>query len=157
MANRNRAEVRGAIHRRIRRKVRGTTERPRLAVYRSVNHIYAQVIDDEKAQTLVAASTTEKSLRGSSGGNIEAAKRVGQAIAERAQAAGISSVVFDRGGYLYHGRVRSLTDAARAARLNKNEIKEAEEAPVEEAKPAEAAKEKSPKKKRAKEAKADGE
>ena len=157
MANRNRAEVQGAIHRRIRRKVRGTTERPRLAVYRSVNHIYAQVIDDEKAQTLVAASTTEKSLRGSSGGNIEAAKRVGQAIAERAQAAGISSVVFDRGGYLYHGRVRALTDAARAAGLNKNEIKEAEEAPVEEVKPAEAAKEKSPKKKRAKEAKADGE
>ena len=157
MANRNRAEVRSAIHRRIRRKVRGTTARPRLAVYRSVNHIYAQVIDDDKAQTLAAASTTEKSLRGSSGGNIEAAKRVGQAIAERAQAAGVSSVVFDRGGYLYHGRVRALTDAARAAGLNKNEIKEAEAAPVEEAKPAEAAKEKSPKKKRAKEAKADGE
>ena len=140
MANRNRAEVRSAIHKRIRRKVRGSTERPRLAVYRSVNHIYAQLIDDDKAQTLAAASTTEKSLRGSSGGNIEAAKRVGQAIAERAQAAGISSVVFDRGGYLYHGRVRALTDAARAAGLNKNEIKEAEEAPVEEAKPAEAAK-----------------
>jgi len=157
MANRNRAEVRSAIHKRIRRKVRGSTERPRLAVYRSVNHIYAQLIDDDKAQTLAAASTTEKSLRGSSGGNIEAAKRVGQAIAERAQAAGISSVVFDRGGYLYHGRVRALTDAARAAGLNKNERKEAEEAPVEEAKPAEAAKEKSPKKKRAKEAKADGE
>ena len=157
MSNRNRAEVRSAIHKRIRRKVRGSTERPRLAVYRSVNHIYAQLIDDDKAQTLAAASTTEKSLRGSSGGNIEAAKRVGQAIAERAQAAGISSVVFDRGGYLYHGRVRALTDAARAAGLNKNEIKEAEEAPVEEVKPAEAAKEKSPKKKRAKEAKADGE
>src|SRR5437667_903813 len=128
MANRNRAEVRGAIHRRIRRKVRGTTERPRLAVYRSVNHIYAQLIDDEKARTLAAASTTEKSLRGSSGGNIEAAKRVGQAIAERAQAAGISSVVFDRGGYLYHGRVRALTDAARAAGLNKDEVVEAEAA-----------------------------
>src|SRR5437016_7958887 len=134
MANRNRAEVREAIHRRIRRKVRGTTERPRLAVYRSVNHIYAQVIDDEKARTLAAASTTEKSLRGSSGGNVEAAKRVGQAIAERAQAAGISSVVFDRGGYLYHGRVRALTDAARAAGLNKNEVSEVEEARTEAAK-----------------------
>ena len=155
MANRNRAEVREAIHRRIRRKVRGTTERPRLAVYRSVNHIYAQVIDDEKARTLAAASTTEKSLRGSSGGNVEAAKRVGQAIAERAQAAGISSVVFDRGGYLYHGRVRALTDAARAAGLNKNEVSEVEEAPAEIAKPK--AGEEKGKKKRAKEAKADGE
>ena len=77
MASRNRAAVREAIHKRIRRKVRGTTERPRLAVYRSVNHIYAQLIDDEKARTLAAASTTEKSLRGPSGGNIEAAKRVG--------------------------------------------------------------------------------
>ena len=157
MANRNRAEVRGAIHRRIRRKVRGTTERPRLAVYRSVNHIYAQLIDDEKATTLVSASTTEKSLRGPSGGNIEAAKRVGQAIAERAQAAGITSVVFDRGGYLYHGRVRALTDAARAAGLNKNEVKEAEEAPAEVAKTETAAEDKGKKKKRAKEAKADGE
>src|SRR5438874_3898953 len=156
MANRNSAEVRSAIHKRIRRKVRGTTERPRLAVYRSVNHIYAQLIDDDKAQTLAAASTTEKSLRGSSGGNIEAAKRVGQAIAERAQAAGISSVVFDRGGYLYHGRVRALTDAARAAGLNKNEVREVEEAPAEAPK-TEAVEEKVKKKKRAKEAKADGE
>src|SRR2546427_11771832 len=141
MASRNRAAVREAIHKRIRRKVRGTTERPRLAVYRSVNHIYAQLIDDEKARTLAAASTTEKSLRGPSGGNIEAAKRVGQAIAERAQAAGISSVVFDRGGYLYHGRVKALTDAARAAGLNKNEAREAEQPGTEEtvvAEPAEA-------------------
>lgn len=126
MANRNRAEVRTAVHRRIRRKVRGTTARPRLAVYRSLNHIYAQIIDDDKAQTLAAASTTEKALGVSQGGNIEAAKRVGQAIAERALAAGISSVVFDRGGYLYHGRVRALTDAARAAGLNKDEVREAE-------------------------------
>lgn len=131
MANRNRAEVRTAVHRRIRRKVRGTTERPRLAVYRSLNHIYAQVVDDEKAQTLAAAGTTEKDLRGASGGNIEAAKRVGKAIAERALAAGISSVVFDRGGYLYHGRVRALTDAARAAGLNKNELVAAEAAEAE--------------------------
>jgi large subunit ribosomal protein L18 len=128
MANRNRAEVRGAVHRRIRRKVRGTTERPRLAVYRSLNHIYAQIIDDEKARTLAAASTNEKALRGSTGGNVDAARRVGQAIAERALAAGINRVVFDRGGYLYHGRVRALTDAARAAGLNKDETSETEAA-----------------------------
>src|SRR6266403_5460659 len=101
MANRNRAEVRTAVHKRIRHKVRGTTARPRLAVYRSLNHIYAQIVDDEKAQTLAAASTTEKELRSSSGGNVEAAKRVGKAIAERALAAVINRVVFDRGGYLY--------------------------------------------------------
>ena len=138
MANRNRAEVRGAVHRRIRRKVRGTNERPRLAVYRSLNHIYAQVIDDDNARTLASASTTEKDLAGKTGGNIDAAKRVGQAIAERALAAGISSVVFDRGGYLYHGRVRALTDAARAAGLNKNEVVEAEAAEAEKPAAAEA-------------------
>jgi large subunit ribosomal protein L18 len=121
MAQRNRAAVRNAVHRRIRRKVRGSTERPRLAVYRSLNHIYAQVIDDERGQTLVSASTTEKDLRGGTGGNIEAAQRVGRTIAERALAAGIESVVFDRGGYLYHGRVKALTDAAREAGLNKDE------------------------------------
>ena len=153
MANRNRAEVRNAVHSRIRRKVRGTTERPRLAVYRSLNHIYAQIIDDEKAQTLASASTTEKSLGVSKGGNVDAAKRVGQAIAERALAAGISSVVFDRGGYLYHGRVRALTDAARAAGLNKGEAVEAESAaeePVAAAAPEADAK---PKKRKAKEPK----
>src|SRR6266571_6654963 len=128
MASRNRAEVRSAIHTRIRHKVRGTGARPRLTVYRSLNHIYAQLIDDDSAKTLAAASTNEKALRGSTGGNIEAAKRVGQAIAERALSAGISSVVFDRGGYLYHGRVRALTDAARAAGLNKDEVVEAEAA-----------------------------
>lgn len=127
MAQRNRAEVRNAVHRRIRRKVRGSTERPRLAVYRSINHIYAQVIDDERGQTLVSASTTEKDLRGASGGNIDAAKRIGQTIAERALAAGINQVVFDRGGYLYHGRVKALTDAAREAGLNKNESAAEEE------------------------------
>jgi|ERR1044071_286397 large subunit ribosomal protein L18 len=121
MAQRNRAAVRSAVHKRIRRKVRGSTERPRLAVYRSLNHIYAQVIDDERGQTLVSASTTEKDLRGGTGGNIEAAQRVGRTIAERALAAGIESVVFDRGGYLYHGRVKALTDAAREAGLNKDE------------------------------------
>ena len=122
MANNNRAEIRTAIHQRIRRKVKGDTERPRLAVYRSLNHIYAQVIDDRRGQTLVSASTTEKDLRGNSGGNLEAARRIGQTIAERAIAKGIESVVFDRGGYLYHGRVKALTDAARAAGLNKNEV-----------------------------------
>ena len=155
MANRNRAEVRNAVHSRIRRKVRGTTERPRLAVYRSLNHIYAQVIDDQKSQTLASASTTEKGLGVAKGGNIEAAKRVGQAIAERALAAGIESVVFDRGGYLYHGRVRALTDAARAAGLNKNEVVEAEAADAEaaEAEPAKPkGKQKEPKAKTQKEA-----
>jgi large subunit ribosomal protein L18 len=122
MAQTNRAEVRHAIHHRIRRKVRGNTQRPRLAIYRSLNHIYAQVIDDRVGQTIVSASTTEKDLRGNSGGNLDAARRVGQVIAERAIAKGIEQVVFDRGGYLYHGRVKALTDAARAAGLNKNEV-----------------------------------
>ncbi len=122
MANTNRAVVRVAIHQRIRRKLRGSTERPRLAIYRSLNHIYAQVIDDLQGQTIVSASTTEKDLRGSSGGNVEAARRVGKTIAERAIAKGIDSVVFDRGGYLYHGRVKALTDAAREAGLNKGEV-----------------------------------
>src|SRR5215470_9997750 len=121
MANTNRAVVRSAIHQRIRRKVRGSTDRPRLAIYRSLNHIYAQVIDDRAGQTLVSASTTEKSLRGNTGGNLEAARRVGQVIAERALEKGIEQVVFDRGGYLYHGRIKALTEAARAAGLNKNE------------------------------------
>ena len=158
MANRNRAEVRNAVHSRIRRKVRGTTQRPRLAVYRSLNHIYAQIIDDDTAQTLASASTTEKSLGVAKGGNVEAAKRVGQAIAERALAAGIESVVFDRGGYLYHGRVRALTDAARAAGLNKNEVVEAEAAEAEKSEAAEAepakpkGKQKEPKAKAKKEA-----
>jgi large subunit ribosomal protein L18 len=133
MANTNRAAIRSAIHQRIRRKVRGSTERPRLAIYRSLNHIYAQVIDDRNGQTLVSASTTEKDLRGNSGGNVDAARRIGAAIAERALSKGIEQVVFDRGGYLYHGRVKALTDAARAAGLNKNEVvaepEKAEKAP----------------------------
>jgi large subunit ribosomal protein L18 len=132
MANTSRAVVREAIHRRIRRKVRGSGERPRLAVYRSLNHIYAQIVDDQRGQTIVSASTTEKDLRGSTGGNVEAAQRIGKAIAERALEKGINSVVFDRGGYLYHGRIKALTDAARAAGLNKEELAAAaEEAPEE--------------------------
>ena len=121
MAQRDRAAVRNAVHRRIRKKVSGSTERPRLAVYRSLNHIYAQVIDDATGKTLASASTVEKDLRGSTGGNIEAATRVGRAIAERALAANVSRVVFDRGGYIYHGRVKALADAMRAAGLNKEE------------------------------------
>src|SRR5687768_6889878 len=121
MANTNRAVVRQAVHRRIRRKVRGTDVRPRLAVYRSLNHIYAQVVDDLMGKTIVSASTVEKDLRGGTGGNIEAARRVGRAIAERTLAAGVEQVVFDRGGFRFHGRVKALTDAAREAGLNKNE------------------------------------
>ena len=136
MANTSRAEVRTAIHSRIRRKVKGDTERPRLAIYRSLNHIYAQVIDDRLGQTLVSASTTEKDLGVNSGGNLDAARRIGQVIAERAIAKGIEQVVFDRGGYLYHGRVKALTDAARAAGLNKNEaVAEPEPEAEPEAKP----------------------
>jgi large subunit ribosomal protein L18 len=128
MGNRNRAEVRSAVHSRIRRKVRGTTQRPRLAVHRSLNHIYAQIIDDERAVTIASASTVEKDLRGTTGGNIEAAQRVGRAIAERTIAAGVEQVVFDRGGFRFHGRIKALTDAARAAGLNKNERSEEEAA-----------------------------
>ena len=151
MGNTNRAEIRTAIHSRIRRKVRGNTERPRLAIYRSLNHIYAQVIDDRLGQTLVSASTTEKDLRGGSGGNLDAARRIGQAIAERAIAKGIEQVVFDRGGYLYHGRVKALTDAARAAGLNKNEAvaePEAEETKAPKAEAEQPAEKKSKKKKK---------
>jgi large subunit ribosomal protein L18 len=121
MAQKSRAEIRQGVHSRIRKKVRGTAERPRVAIYRSLNHIYAQVIDDRSGKTLTTASTTEKALGTKTGGNIEAAKVVGRTIAERAQAAGISSVVFDRGGYVYHGRVKALIDASREAGLNKNE------------------------------------
>ena len=132
MAKRDKAAVRRAVHTRIRRRVRGSQQRPRLAIFRSLNHIYAQVIDDERAVTIASASTVEKDLRGSTGGNIEAAQRVGRAIAERAIAAGVEQVVFDRGGFRFHGRVKALTDAAREAGLNKNEraeegVEEAEE------------------------------
>jgi large subunit ribosomal protein L18 len=148
MANTSRATVREAIHRRIRRKVKGSGERPRLAVYRSLNHIYAQVVDDQLGKTIVSASTTEKDLRGTTGGNLDAARRIGKAIAERALEKGIDSVVFDRGGYLYHGRIKALTDAAREAGLNKNELeaRAAEDAAKAEAKPEEKAEEKPRKK-----------
>jgi large subunit ribosomal protein L18 len=139
--------MRSAIHSRIRRKVKGNTERPRLAIYRSLNHIYAQVIDDRLGQTLVSASSTEKDLRTGTGGNLDAARRIGQAIAERAIAKGIESVVFDRGGYLYHGRVKALTDAARAAGLNKNEVVAEPEAEAPAAEPEQPTEKKSKKKK----------
>ena len=107
------------IHERVRTRVMGTTERPRLCVYRSLGHIYTQVIDDRTGQTLASASSvdkeTKKNLKG--GGNIAAAKVIGKAIADRAKAAGVSKVVFDRGGYKYHGRVKALADAAREAGL----------------------------------------
>ena len=128
MAKKDKAAVRRAVHTRIRRRVRGTPERPRLAIFRSLNHIYAQVIDDERAVTIASASTVEKDLRGTTGGNLEAAQRVGRAIAERAMAAGVAQVVFDRGGFRFHGRIKALTDAAREAGLNKNERGEEEAA-----------------------------
>ena len=147
--------IRLRIHTRIRRKVKGTPERPRLAVFRSLSHIYAQIIDDTKGQTLVAAASSEESLRGAaptapaapaeapaakpakgekgekekktakkagpaakaSGGNLAGAKLIGQAIANRAKEKGIKRVVFDRGGYIYHGRIKALADAAREAGL----------------------------------------
>ncbi len=126
MAQKNRADIRRGVHTRIRKKVSGTSERPRLAVFRSLNHIYAQVIDDVNGKTLASASTTEKDLKGTTGGNIEAAQKIGKSIAERALAAGVSTVVFDRGGYLYHGRVKALLDATRTAGLNKNETAQEE-------------------------------
>jgi large subunit ribosomal protein L18 len=117
MARFSKDDVRVRIHLRIRQRVRGTEERPRLAVFRSLNHIYAQVIDDRKGRTLVSASTNEKKTSLKSGGNVAGAKAVGTLVAERAKAHGISKVVFDRGGYLYHGRIKALADAARAAGL----------------------------------------
>ena len=112
---RDRAQERKRIHRRIRKKIIGTAQRPRLSVCRSSNHIYVQVVDDLQRQTLVSASSADKELRPAltNGGNVAAAKMVGKAIAERAQAKGIQAVVFDRGGYLYHGRVKALAESAR--------------------------------------------
>jgi large subunit ribosomal protein L18 len=111
-------ENRRRVHERIRKKVLGTSERPRLNIYRSLNHIYVQVIDDLKGVTLVAASSAEgKKESRASGGNLAAAKSVGKAIAERAKAKGIAKVVFDRGGYIYHGRVKALADSARESGL----------------------------------------
>jgi large subunit ribosomal protein L18 len=141
MARSSKNDVRVRVHSRIRQRVRGTGERPRLAVFRSLKHIYAQVIDDRKGHTLAAASSgekksdekktsetpavekkaekpaSEKAKVLASGGNVAGAQQVGKLIAERAKAQGVTKVVFDRGGYLYHGRVKALADAAREAGL----------------------------------------
>jgi large subunit ribosomal protein L18 len=109
-------EIRSRIHKRIRRKLAGTAERPRLAIFRSVAHIYAQVIDDKAGQTLVSASSVDKDGK-TNGGNVAAAKAIGKLVAQRAKEKGIKAVVFDRGGYQYHGRVKALADAAREAGL----------------------------------------
>lgn len=116
----NRKEKVQKRHRSIRVKLSGTTEAPRLAVYRSTKHIYAQLIDDVKGVTIVSASSIDKDLKEKlgHGGNIDAAKAVGEAIAKKALKAGVTDVVFDRGGFLYHGRVQALADAAREAGLN---------------------------------------
>ena len=104
-------------HRRVRKKVLGTAERPRLAVFRSNKHIYAQAIDDISGRTVASASTLEAERRGDATATVDAAKQVGQAVAERVKAAGITAVVFDRGGFKYHGRVAAVADGARAAGL----------------------------------------
>jgi large subunit ribosomal protein L18 len=116
-------QTRRKVHTRIRKKIVGTSERPRLSVYRSVSHVYAQVIDDTKGATLVSAGSIEKgkdagkSEKRPTGGNVASAKEIGKLIAERAKEKGIKKVVFDRGGYLYHGRIKALADAAREAGL----------------------------------------
>ncbi len=110
-------QLRRRRHDRVRRRVHGSAARPRLAVFRSNKHISAQLIDDDAGRTLAAASSTEAGLRSSSGGNIDAAVAVGTLVATRARTAGITTVVFDRGGFAYHGRVAALADAARAEGL----------------------------------------
>jgi large subunit ribosomal protein L18 len=112
---RQRNVIRQRVHFRIRQKMEGTAARPRLNVYRSLNHIYAQVIDDAKGETIISASSLAGKLK--TGGNVAAAKEVGKLVAERAIEKGIKKVVFDRGGYLYHGRIKALADAAREAGL----------------------------------------
>jgi len=111
--------VRKRVHSRIRKKIQGTTERPRLNIFRSLNHIYAQIIDDVRGVTLVSASSVDKELRAvnKAGGNAAGAKNVGAEIAKRAKSKGIETVVYDRGGYQYHGRVKALAEAAREAGL----------------------------------------
>ena len=111
------SEQRVRRHRRVRKKVLGTAQRPRLAVFRSNKHIYAQVIDDLSGRTLASASTIEAERRGGATATVDAAQQVGQAVAERVKAAGITTVVFDRGGFKYHGRVAAVADGARAGGL----------------------------------------
>ena len=120
IGTKNRKEQTRKRHQRVRLKISGTAEAPRLAVYRSTKHIYAQLIDDVKGVTICSASSIDKDLKANlaHGGNIESAKAVGEAIAKKALAAGVKDCVFDRGGFLYHGRVAALVDAAREAGLN---------------------------------------
>ena len=113
IGTKNRKEQTRKRHQRVRLKISGTAEAPRLAVYRSTKHIYAQLIDDVKGVTICSASSIDKDLKLENGGNIEAAIKVGELIAKRAKKAKIKKVVFDRGGYLYHGRVKALAEAAR--------------------------------------------
>jgi len=115
----DRRKIRQKKHLKVRKKISGTSERPRLAVFRSLNHIYAQIFDDTKGVTLVAASTLDPALRDEleTGGNVEAARKTGELIAKKALEKGIKNVVFDRGGYIYHGRVKALADGAREAGL----------------------------------------
>jgi len=119
LAQIDRKKIRRRVRHRVRRKISGTAEVPRLAVFRSLKNIYAQAIDDASGRTVAHVSTREQALRegAGGGGNIDAAKRVGQAIAERLKQAGVERVVFDRGGFLYHGRVQALAEAAREAGL----------------------------------------
>ena len=118
VSKRNKAELRQKKHQRLRNRLSGTPERPRLSVFRSDKHMYAQIIDDVAGNTLCAASTLDKDAKLEITNNIEAAQYVGKAIAEKAMAKGIKTVVFDRGGFLYHGKVQALADAAREAGLN---------------------------------------
>ena len=118
MSTRTKEQIRARLHDRIRKKIRGTQVRPRLAVHRSQAHIYAQVIDDAAGTTLAAASSLEPSLKGSRQTKVEEAKVVGRLVAERARTAGVEQVVFDRAGFRYHGRVKTLSDAAREAGLD---------------------------------------
>ncbi len=122
MKIRTKDDWRERIHLRQRKRITGTQQRPRLSVFRSVSHIYAQVIDDLRGQTIVSASSAEPSLRGAfakgvAGGNLKGAEAIGKAIAERSIEKGVKRVVFDRGGFLYHGRIRAVADAARKAGL----------------------------------------
>ena len=119
MITRDRRGPRDIRHVRLRRRVRGSAERPRLAVFRSEAHIYAQLVDDDAGRTLLAVDSRSKAFRGEhkSGGNVAAAKAVGELLAQKAKASGVTSVVFDRGGYQFHGRVKALADAARAGGL----------------------------------------
>jgi large subunit ribosomal protein L18 len=119
MSTKTKEQIRQRLHDRIRKKIRGTQARPRLAVHRSQGHIYAQVIDDDAGQTLCAASSLDKDLRAKMkrGGSVAAAKDVGALIATRAREKGLVAVVFDRGGFQYHGRIKALADAAREAGL----------------------------------------